>query len=472
MEIGNSLSYGIAQWLFIKGLGLAYLFAFLSLYSQLKGLFCSQGIEPISIRMAQLEQHYGGKSLWRVPSIFWWLRSDWAILGLGMAGILASFGVIAGYAVVPLLLFLYLAYMSFTAVGSIFLCYQWDSFLLEVGFASIFLACQTPASPVFLMLMWFLLFRFMFSAGMVKILSRDPNWKSGFAMCLHYQTQPLPTPLAWYAQQLPAKFQKLSCLAMLIIEIVVPFGIFGPAPVQLVTFVLLVLLQVAISLTGNYAFFNFLTIVMCVLIVPDQYLSFFVDPSVVQASRPGGLMLEAFLLIIGFSLGVFNAFRLVDLWGRGVIPPRYHDLIAPFGISNHYGLFAIMTTRRDEIIVEGSDDGQNWKTYEFRYKAGNVMRRLPICAPHQPRLDWQMWFAALGDFQRNQWFGKFMACLLLGKKDVAKLLAHDPFPNKAPTYLRARLYRYRFTNWEERKKSGAIWHREPIGDYTGVMSLK
>ena len=158
----------------------------------------------------------------------------------------------------------------------------------------------------------------------------------------------------------------------------------------------------------------------------------------------------------------------------GVEPPApvvaLHRVVAPLSSINGYGLFAVMTTSRPEIVVEGSDDGQSWKAYEFRWKPGDLGRRPAFVAPHQPRLDWQMWFAALGTCEDNQWFVRFVGRLLQGSPPVLALLARNPFPDRPPRFVRAEMYDYAPTSLEVRRRDGTWWTRQPRGDYCPVLS--
>jgi hypothetical protein len=144
----------------------------------------------------------------------------------------------------------------------------------------------------------------------------------------------------------------------------------------------------------------------------------------------------------------------------------------PFRLVNPYGLFAVMTTKRDEIVIEGSDDGRVWRTYEFRFKPGDVGRRPPLVAPHMPRLDWQMWFAALDDWRGEDWLLYFCLRLLQGSPPVSALMAHDPFAGRAPREVRTLLYRYRFTTGAEQRATGAWWHRELVAPYAPAFTLR
>jgi hypothetical protein len=146
--------------------------------------------------------------------------------------------------------------------------------------------------------------------------------------------------------------------------------------------------------------------------------------------------------------------------------------LSPLRTFNSYGLFAVMTTTRPEIIIEGSDDGVHWLPYEFKYKPGDVRRRPRFVEPHQPRLDWQMWFAALSDYRRNPWLVNFCVRLLQGSPSVLALLEHNPFPNVPPRFIRAVEYDYHFTDFAARRKTGAWWRRQRVGEYLPPISLR
>jgi len=406
-----------------------------------------------------------------------------------------------------------------------FLGFQWDTLLLETGFLAIFLAPRqwlpkislepAPSITVLWLCRW-LLFRLMFMSGAVKLLSRDESWWNLTALTFHYETQPLPTWVGWYAHQLPVWFQKLSVAIMFGIELAAPALIFfGRRPRQIAcgAFVLLMLL---ISLTGNYCFFNLLTVTLCVLLLDDALLLRWLPQSVAAfvrtrlpsppASPPGRLTFDsppsrrAKMLLrrnggwdgagVGFgqavrtaALSVLAAFIMlvsgteafVRLSSARTLPQPLQGLLrwaSPLRTINSYGLFAVMTTTRPEIVVEGSDDGRTWQPYEFKWKPGDLKRRPSFVAPHQPRLDWQMWFAALGDYRGNPWFVNLLVRLAQGAPEVLSLLENNPFPQKPPRYLRAVLFEYHFTDFATRHATGDWWRRERKGLYCPELSLR
>src|SRR5215469_4615633 len=369
---------------------------------------------------------------------------------------------------------LFILYLSIVTAGQQFMGYQWDALLLEAGFLAIFLGL----SPLIIKLFRWLLFRLMFLSGAVKLLSHDPSWHSFTSLPVHYETQPLPTPVAWYFYQLPAWFQRVSVGCVFFVELFIPFLILAPRRIRMSAGLPIISLQALIALTGNYAFFNLLTVMLCLFLLDDSFfrrLSLnmakpIVHEQVASPTRPFVRVLcrvvyAGVLFVSGFEMvGTFSGVH----WGPA---DKVISAIAPFDVVNTYGLFAVMTTTRPEIVVEGSDDGITWLPYEFKYKPGDLARRPPWVAPHQPRLDWQMWFAALGDYRSDPWILHFMERLLEGSPEVLGLLRSNPFPTAPPHYLRAVVYQYRFTDPAERKKTGHWWRREVKGEYVPAIGL-
>jgi hypothetical protein len=313
----------------------------------------------------------------------------------------------------------------------------------------------------------------MVGSGAVKLSSGDPTWRGLTALSVHFETQPIPTPIAWYAHHLPLWALKAATLGVFAIEIGAPFLLLAPRRLRVAAFGLLVGLQAVIAMTGNYAFFNLLSAALCLFLLDDGALGTWGRVRVpTEAGRVRRIVLIlAAVATLPVSAVAFSRSFGIDLPGAVLVEPL-SDVIAPFRSVNGYGLFAVMTTTRPEIVVEGSEDGTTWLEYEFKYKAGDVHRRPPWIAPFQPRLDWQMWFAALGQFTDEQWFQRFCVRLLEGDAEVSRLLERDPFYGRKPRYLRAVLYRYRFSDAATRRRDGSWWTREKIGDYSPVLSLR
>ena len=511
-------TYFLSRCIFLRALGAIYLIAFISLWTQIGGLLGHDGILPANRFMYAAGQQCDlqGIGLGRfrlLPTLCWFDSSDGFLHFQCAAGVLLAGLLLAGIGPAPCLALLWLLYLSLVTVGRDFLGFQWDNLLLEAGFLAIFFAplqfvprkfsTETPPSRIVLWVLRLLLFKLMFSSGCVKLASGDPNWRNLTALTFHYQTQPLPTWLGWYANQLPLWFQKFSCLVMFGTELGAPFLIFAPRRLRFCGAAAMAFLQILILLTGNYTFFNWLALALCLLllddftltkIVPAWFRSYFGfgTGSKGGASVPASRLVSSlappttaseksfrwprFVTVpLAIVVAVLYLFQIGLIFGARpawLYPVAMADAwLEPFRTFNGYGLFAVMTTERREIVLEGSDDGVNWRPYEFRYKPGDVDRPPGFVAPFQPRLDWQMWFAALGDYRQNPWFMNVCLRLLQGSHEVSALLEKNPFPNHPPQYLRAEFYDYQFTSFSERRRTGAWWKREQIGEYLPAISL-
>jgi predicted DCC family thiol-disulfide oxidoreductase YuxK len=481
-------------WLFLRALGVIYGIAFASLWVQLPGLVGRHGILPAGQLLAGLRAQIGLERYWLAPTLAWFGAGDGALAALAAAGVALAVMLTIGFAPRLCLIGLWGLYLSLATVCREFLWFQWDGLLLETGFLAIFLApsgwwsrpsaARPPPRGALWLLRW-LLFRLMFSSAVVKLASGDPTWRHLTALDYHYGTQPLPPWTAWYAAHLPAWFQHVSTAGVLVIEGLVPFLIPAPRRIRFAGAGVLASLQVLILLTGNYAFFNWLALALCLLLLDDgvwprAVRERFSGRAGAEVGRVGPevgrvfgswvarpVLLVLFLLSLVPLLGAFGGRPI----GMGPLEVAYRATL-PFRVVNYYGLFAVMTTERPEIILEGSADGRGWKPYEFRYKPGDVTRRPAFVAPHQPRLDWQMWFAALGRVEGNPWFLSFCQRLLEGSRPVLALLETDPFPRAPPRYLRAIIYEYRFTDAATRRATGAWWRRERRGFYCPVLTLR
>ena len=461
---------------FLRLLGLIYLIAFLSFGIQASGLIGTHGVLPAADFLSRAQTYLGSRAFWRLPTLLWLNRSDAAISTIWLAGALCSAAQLAGVNWRFLRVAQFVLYLSLVSAGQDFMGYQWDALLLEAGFLAIFLGW----SHLIVKLYRWLLFRLMFLSGAVKLLSHDRVWRSLTALPVHYESQPLPTPLAWYFYQLPAWFQRFSVGFVFFVELFIPFLILAPRRLRLLAALAITVLQALIALTGNYAFFNLLTVTLCLFLIDDTILRRVLpDRTAPRTSQPPTKSKSHFrtrgICVVVYVLVLFvSAFEMVDTFaGRHWAPTdTVLDAVAPFEIVNTYGLFAVMTTTRLEIVIEGSNDGVTWRPYEFKYKPGDLARRPPWVAPHQPRLDWQMWFAALGDYRSAPWILHFMQRLLEGSPDVLRLLRNNPFPNSPPHYLHALLYQYHFTTPEEKRRTGHWWQRELKGEYVPAISLQ
>jgi predicted DCC family thiol-disulfide oxidoreductase YuxK len=456
------------EWLFLRLLAVIYLVAFASLAVQITGLIGDQGILPLGGYLAAVSKTLGPSGYWTVPTVFWLSHGDWflkavCIAGVAMAVLLLP-GMLKGIWERLLLGGLYVLYLSLCTAGQDFLSFQWDSLLLETGFLAIFLG----NSKIVVLLFRWLLFRLIFLSGVVKLTSHDPVWSNWTALAFHYVTQPLPTPLAWYMFQLPLWFQRFSTAFTLAIELAIPFLFFAFRPWRIFGAGAALFLQVLIFLTGNYTFFNLLTMSLCLFLFDDRALGRLRLPARESCTKMAAVILVAVLILVLSFSELHQMFFEAPFDSENTLVRA----AGPFQIANTYGLFASMTVTRPEIVVQGSADGVTWLDYAFRYKPGDLRQPPHWVAPYQPRLDWQMWFAALSDYRSTPWFTNFMVRLLQGSPDVLGLLATNPFPNAPPKYVRAELFDYSFTDFATRRATGDWWRRSPHGLYFPQISLE
>jgi predicted DCC family thiol-disulfide oxidoreductase YuxK len=464
--------YTLVSWIFLRAFGAIYVAAFASLGVQVLGLIGHEGILPVGEYFAAAHRAIGSSAYQFLPSLFWVNSSDTVLLaGLGIGMVLGVL-VILDWWTRFALIGLYALYLSYVHAGQDFMSFQWDTLLLEVGFLSIFL---TGGSRIVVWLFRWLVFRYMFMAGIVKLLSGDPTWHDLTALEFHFWSQPLPTPLAWYAAQLPARLLIAGTAAALAIELGSVFLIFLPRRIRAVAAFCVLLLQSMIVLTGNYNFFNLLTMLLCIFLFDDAALRViarrFEPPAQRRASAPGrpatliATLLALFVVPVGLN-EIRRTFTHTELPVIGAVTRA----VSPWFIVNPYGLFAVMTTTRPEIVIEGSADGETWREYVFRYKLGPLTRPALWNIPHQPRLDWQMWFAALGSPRDNPWFIMLMWRLLQGSPPVLALLQFNPFTEAPPKYVRAQLYDYRFADAPTHRATGQWWTRRLEGLYFPQVS--
>jgi len=446
---------------FLKALGAIYLIAFVSFGVQAAGLIGSRGILPVANYLPAMHEALGAGAFWYAPTVFWVNSSDIALRVAWIAGAALAIVLMLGFFRRACLIAMLILYISISTAGQDFWSFQWDILLTEAGFLAIF----ADGSPGRTWLFRWLLFRLMFMSGLVKLLSGDPTWRDLTALSYHYETQPLPTPIAWYMYQLPAWFHKASTVLVFIVELLVPFLIFAPLKPRRIAVVPMIGLQVLILLTGNYTFFNLLAIALCVFLFAD-------GPA--RDARPETRTHRAVTMALMVFVLTTSGLQFLETFRVPLPAPArsYLAWISPLRLINSYGLFAVMTTTRPEIVVEGSNDGTTWMPYEFRYKPGDVKRAPPWVAPYQPRLDWQMWFAALGNADENRWVYNFAARLMQGSAPVLSLLQRNPFPASPPRYIRALVYDYRFTDFAERRRNGAWWRREEKVTYLPPISLR
>lgn len=570
---------------FLWCMSVMYLFAFSSFYVQIPGLLGDNGILPA--RVIELEEvnsfadFFRGKPTLLRLMPYLGLSTEKGMEFLCLAGIVLSFLCMTVKYFMNSIeyFFLWLLYLSLYQVGQTFFYFQWDILLLEAGFLCILIAPLSINLVIWetaryhhhdnitLFLVKWLLFRLMFASGVVKLTSMCPTWWGLTALDYHFESQCIPTPLSWYAHHLPSWLLHLGVTATFLIEIVIPFLFFAPIKhLRRFAFYSQLLLQIGIILTGNYNFFNLLTITLCVSLLDDDFfqkrkarhskkkvLWYRVTDWVLTAAAYGYIIyilvkyfglsfgpdyttlktkitftkseftdwlakVVPYTIIIGaISLGIEVLVSLIRCWQTekgffrklsssfgvclmaGVASCMFLISLVPYTVldvksntnlkpeikswyrtldhlhlTSSYGLFRVMTGvgGRPEVIIEGSKDMKIWKEYQFLYKPGNVTERPVFVAPHQPRLDWQMWFAALGNYQHNPWLLTFCYRLLTGQPEVLELIRHNPFPHAPPKYLRAKLYHYHYTSPKQmsvRYSEVDWWARENITEYLPIL---
>jgi hypothetical protein len=463
-------SYTTAAALLPRLLGFIYFFAIGAFLFQIRGLLGKNGILPITNYLDHFRIHYPFKRFFYIPTLFWLNATDRVLIGLTILGTLTSLALILGFYPSVCLGLLFLIYLSIVSVGQDFLSFGWESFLLEITFYTFWVSL----TPIPNLMMWiclnFLLFRFHIQAGAVKLQSGDRTWRDLTALEFHYQSQPLPNNWAWYVYKWPKGIHKASTLFMFFVELAVPFGLFLTDDSRIGVGITFIGLQVMIWLTGNFSYLNHLTAAFSIITFPNTFLSPLIHPLPVT---PSNWLVSLMISAIGVT---FIILQLIRFWHH--FQPYQHVLakclscFSYMHLVNRYGLFAIMTTKRYEIIIEGSEDGKIWKEYLCWYKPSEITRRPRRISPYQPRLDWQMWFLPFDHFEGETWFHQFLYHLLKGTPEVLKLIRFNPFAEKPPTYIRALMYDYRFSTRKEKKEHGWWWHRDFVGLYSPIMALK
>jgi hypothetical protein len=488
--------YLAARWLFLRALGLIFFSAFYSLVFQIRGLIGPRGILPASDYLTEVAHVLGGWRIWFAPSLLWWSAGDRALLAICIAGMLASVLLIINICPRGMLLVCFAAFLSFISTAQDFASYQSDGMLLEAGFISLFFApvgwqprwgsADPPSRASRFLLVW-LMFRIYFESGIAKLLGRDPEWRDFTAMDQYYQNGPLPTWIAWYAHHLPHTFHMATVVLTLALELVLIFAIFLPRRFRIPMFFLLTAWQLGIIVTSNYAFLNYLVLVLGLLLLDDKFLAR-LFPRSLHITSTVAASLENHPAALAEKIGLH---RNVRLWIQGffltwifyatsvllisMVLPRLPlpafpvRALEPFRIADDFGLFAVMTRERYEIEFQGSNDGQTWTAYPFRYKPQDLHAPPRIYAPYQPRFDWNLWFASLGRWHQYPFVVQVEQRLLTGEPDVLALFAGNPFPGKPPERIRAVLWQYWFSDWTVKRQQGLWWRRQWLGLYAPTL---
>ncbi|MGW4162664.1 lipase maturation factor family protein [Streptomyces sp. NPDC004788] len=469
MDWFTAPDYWLTRIVFQRGLAGLYLVAFVSAALQFRALIGERGMLPVPEYVLRVPAR-------RAPSLFQWRYSDRLFAAVAWGGAALALALVAGAGdAVPLAvsmllwLLIWALYLSIVNVGQTWYSFGWESLLLETGFLAVLLGNDDTGPPiVVLFLLRWLLFRVEFGAGLIKIRG-DPCWRDLTCLYHHHETQPMPGPLSWFFHHLPRPLHKVECAANHVVQLGVPVLLFTPQPVATVAAGLMIATQLWLVLSGNFAWLNWLTIVLA-LSALDGSLVAGHDHS--QPEAP--LWYVVVVCAAAVLILVQSRHPVRNLLSRSQAMNRSFD---PLHLVNTYGAFGTVGRVRDEIAVEGTDDpephaGTVWREYGFKGKPGDP-RRLPRqFAPYHLRLDWLMWFAALSPGYARDWFGPFVERLLAGDRDTLRLLRHNPFPDAPPTHVRARLYRYRYTTWRELRETGAWWHRTLLREYMPPVRLR
>jgi len=463
--------YRVVRTVFQRGLALVYLVAFLVTAEQFKALLGEHGLLPVPLFLKQVQFR-------QTPSVFFLWHTDAAFTMAAWLGVAISAAAVAGlterfgwWVSSSAWAVLWALYLSFVNVGQTFYAFGWESMLLEAGFLAIFLGPRRAApSAIPMWLLRWMQFRVMLGAGLIKMRG-DPCWRQLTCLDKFYETQPMPNPLSWYFHWLPESVHKSGVLFNHFVELVVPFAFFLPQPWSSIAGGFTILFQLALLAGGNLSFLNLFTIVLAIPLIDGELLArcFRVRP---VETAPMGRARHFVMVGLALIVGILSVPVVENMASSRQMMNASFD---PLQLVNTYGMFGSITQSRDEVIVEGTNDppGENahWLAYEFKGKPGDPMYRPPQIAPYHLRLDWLMWFAAMGEYQDNPWFVNFMAKLLQGDGEVLSLLRWNPFPGHPPKYVRAMLYHYRFSTPDERRKTGAWWQREFAGPWFPVVSL-
>jgi hypothetical protein len=519
----------LPRWIFLRALGAIYFSAFFSLAFQIRGLIGPEGILPASEYLKSVAEQLGHARYWYVPSVLWFSSGSPMLTGLCWVGMAAAVLLVLNIWPRGMLVVCFVCFLSFVSAARDFSGYQSDGMLLEAGFLSLFLApgglrprlgqMQPPVRTALYLLLWEW-FRIYFESGLAKMAGGDPEWRNFTAMDDYYQNGPLPTWIGWYVQHFPHWFHATTAVLTLALELVLIWLAFLPRRFRIALFFGVTLWQIGIILTANYTFLNYLVLILAFLLLDDRFLMRFfpgkwkrplldlppssaVHPDLpasdqfpVRASRSSPSIDEApamedaspdgwrknrcwlaplrVAITAVLLVWIFYATTAQMVWmiTPAPLPTSPVALLDPFRIANRYGLFAVMTRGRYEIEFQGSNDGQTWIAYPFRHKPQDLEKPPRIYAPYQPRLDWNLWFASLGEWRDNPLVLRTQRRLLQNTPDVLVLFAANPFPQAPPRQVRAVLWQYWFTSMAEKREHGLWWRRELLGLYAPAIRLE
>jgi len=474
--------YWLTRFVFLRLLGFIYFFAFLSLALQVIPLLGSSGLLPADNFLDAYGSRFGSNvdAFVALPSIFWVGISDNALLILSWIGVILSLVVLIGYANSILMFVLWALYMSFVHIGQTWYGYGWEIQLLETGFLAIFIAPflemkpfprTPPPVPIIWLLRW-LTFRLYMGTGLIKLKGSE-CWKDLTCLFYHYETQPIPNPLSPFFHFLPQWFHKLGVLYAHVASLVAPFFLFWPRYGRYIAGLVLILFQVILLINGNYAFLNILAMIATVSVFDDKFFKWILPKFIVRKAEKAEKNCRfsgnqfvvswiAVILVVMLSVPV-----VVNLLSNNqAMNTSFNQL----HVVNTYGAFGSINSVRHELIILGTsdfviDENTVWKEYEFKAKPGDVNRRGPIIAPYQPRIDWQIWFAAFSRPDREPWLIHFIWKLMHNDPGTLSLIDSNPFPDRPPNFIKIDFYRYEFSESRD-----AVWERTFLSSWLPPIS--
>jgi lipase maturation factor 1 len=519
----------VSRWLFLRALGLIYFSAFYSLLFQIRGLMGPVVILPAGEFLRAVAESAGRGRFWYAPTAFWLSSSSNMLMAVCWIGIIASVLVVLNAWPRGALFVCFLCFLSFVSAAGEFSGYQSDGMLLEAGFIALFFAPhglrpglgvgQPPIRASVFLLLWEW-FRIYFESGVAKIASGDPEWRHFTAMDEYYQNGPLPTWIGWYVQHFPHWFHAATAFGTLALELALVWMLFLPRRWRIVLFFIVTPWQIGIILTANYTFLNYLVLMLAFMLLDDRFLARFVPtrwreslpvwsavsstgepaasefdsasilktdgtsesgeqgvgaegtaPSLAATLHRHLSSLQLVLTGVMFAWIFYASTTLLVwmLWPGAPLPTAPVVALEPFRIADRYGLFATMTRGRYEIEFQGTQDGQHWVAYPFRYKPHDPSKAPGIYAPYQPRFDWNLWFASLGEWRSNPIVPRTEERLLTGSTDVLALFAANPFPGQPPWQVRAVIWQYWFSTPEQKHAQGVWWTRQLLGLYAPTL---
>jgi hypothetical protein len=491
----------LARWIFLRALGLIYYSAFFSLVLQIRGLIGPHGILPAGEYLQALAERFGHAGYWYAPTVLWFSSSSHMLTGICWVGMIASVLLVLNFWPRGMLAVCFVCFLSFVSAAQDFSGYQSDGMLLEAGFIAMFFAPPgwrpgwgeaSPPSRASLFLLIWEGFRIYFESGVAKIMGGDPQWRNFTALDEYYQNGPLPTWIGWYMQHLPHWFHAATAFVTLAVELGLAWMMFLPRRVRILCFFIVTPWQIGIILSANYTFLNYLVLALGFLLLDDRFLlpcvprfwkkSFLATKEAKPLGEPrpeddwrktlraqlSTLQLAATAVMLTW---IFYATLAEMVWMVKPLPLPITPVSAlePFRIANRYGLFAMMTRGRYEIEFQGSDDGQTWVVYPFRFKPQDPSKPPGIYAPYQPRFDWNLWFASLSSWRREPIVVRTEQSLLRGDADVLLLFAGNPFPHAPPRQVRAVIWQYWFATPAEKRAQGMWWRRQQLGLYAPTL---